>query len=103
GREVLGCARERAVVVFTTAYDQYAVTAFDLAAADYLLKPFGRQRFLAAVERARQALERGAARAAGGGPPEAWSRLFVRDRGRIVALPAAAVERLAAQCGDGHV
>jgi two-component system, LytTR family, response regulator len=99
GLEVLESARHRPVVVFTTAYDQYAVTAFDLEAADYLLKPFGRQRFLAAVERARQALERGAARSAAGGPPEGWSRLFVRDRGRIVALPAAEVERLEAE-GD---
>jgi len=99
GLEVLESARHQPVVVFTTAYDHYAVTAFDLEAADYLLKPFGRQRFLAAVERARQALERGAARSAAGGAPDAWSRLFVRDRGRIVALPAADVERLEAE-GD---
>ena len=45
------------VVVFTTAFDQYAVTAFELEAVDYLLKPFGAQRFRAALERARQAVE----------------------------------------------
>src|SRR5438874_2551355 len=38
-------------IVFTTAYDQYAVTAFELNAVDYLLKPFTRARFDAAVAR----------------------------------------------------
>ena len=40
------------VVVFVTAYDQYALKAFELAAVDYLLKPFGDERFRQAVERA---------------------------------------------------
>jgi len=41
------------VTVFVTAYDQYAIKAFDLAAADYLLKPFDDERFERAFERAR--------------------------------------------------
>jgi two-component system LytT family response regulator len=41
------------VTVFVTAYDQYAIKAFDLAAADYLLKPFDDERFEQAFERAR--------------------------------------------------
>jgi two-component system LytT family response regulator len=97
GLEVLESARHRPVVVFTTAYDQYAVTAFDLEAADYLLKPFGRRRFQAAVERARQELERRAVLSGRGGPEGPWSTLFVRDRGRIVALPAAELDRLEAE------
>jgi two-component system, LytTR family, response regulator LytT len=40
-------------IVFATAYDQYAVRAFDVNAVDYLLKPFDRDRVLAAVERVR--------------------------------------------------
>lgn len=40
------------LVIFTTAHDQHAVTAFELGAVDYLLKPFGAPRFLAAIERA---------------------------------------------------
>ena len=42
------------VTVFVTAYDQYAIKAFDLAAADYLLKPFDDERFERAFERARE-------------------------------------------------
>lgn len=45
-------------VIFVTAHDQHAVEAFEIQALDYLLKPFTQARLLAAVERARQHLER---------------------------------------------
>ena len=45
-------------VVFVTAYDRYALRAFDVHAVDYLLKPFDRERFQQALIRARQHLER---------------------------------------------
>ncbi len=45
-------------VVFVTAYDQYALKAFDVHAVDYLLKPFDRDRFQRALERARMEVER---------------------------------------------
>jgi two-component system, LytTR family, response regulator LytT len=43
-------------IIFATAFDQYAVRAFDVNAIDYLLKPFDRARVLQALERARQRL-----------------------------------------------
>ena len=43
-------------IIFVTAYDQYAVEAFRLHALDYLLKPFGTERFQEAIEHARQIL-----------------------------------------------
>jgi two-component system, LytTR family, response regulator len=46
------------LVVFVTAFDQYALRAFDVHALDYLLKPFDRERFDQALGRARQQLER---------------------------------------------
>jgi DNA-binding LytR/AlgR family response regulator len=46
-------ARPRPAIVFCTAYDRYAVDAFELEAADYLLKPVNRTRLHAAIERVR--------------------------------------------------
>ncbi|HEY1766855.1 MAG TPA: response regulator [Terracidiphilus sp.] len=66
-------------IVFATAYDQYAVRAFDVNAVDYLLKPFDRSRVSAAVERARARIALGGAATAGspedalGGAPSAGS------------------------------
>jgi two-component system LytT family response regulator len=51
---------EKYMIVFTTAYDQYAIQAFDNSAVDYLLKPFDQERFSLTIEkllRARQALK----------------------------------------------
>jgi two-component system LytT family response regulator len=46
-------------IIFVTAYDQYAVKAFDAYAVDYLLKPFKRERFLESTTRARKAIQKG--------------------------------------------
>jgi len=104
GIDVLTQVKHVPAVIFTTAYDQFAVTAFELGAIDYLLKPFGRERFGRALERARPLLEKQVGAAAterarevlGAGP---LSRLFVRDGGRIVPVLVASVERLEA-CDD---
>ncbi|RME71046.1 MAG: DNA-binding response regulator [Verrucomicrobia bacterium] len=51
-------AEDRPEVVFVTAYDQYAVRAFEFHAVDYLLKPFDAPRLLAAMDRGREAIRR---------------------------------------------
>lgn len=51
GLEVARAASEHAHVVFTTAYDEYAITAFEAGAVDYLLKPIKRDRLVRTVER----------------------------------------------------
>lgn len=60
GFEVLKSVPEerRPTVIFVTAYDEYALRAFDAYALDYLLKPFNRPRFRKAVQRARLQIER---------------------------------------------
>jgi two-component system, LytTR family, response regulator len=60
GFEVLEAlaAPERPVVVFVTAYDQYAIRAFEACAVDYLLKPFTDKRFQQALVRAKNELRR---------------------------------------------
>jgi len=92
GLEVLRRLTAVPDIVFTTAYDQYAVTAFELNAVDYLLKPFTRARFDAAVARllespgaARDVLDGALAQAAQKSPSRI-ERILVRDRGRIFPL-----------------
>jgi two-component system, LytTR family, response regulator len=58
GFEVLRRVRHLPRVIFTTAYDEYAVKAFEVSSLDYLLKPFDRRRFAAALDRAREAMGR---------------------------------------------
>jgi DNA-binding LytR/AlgR family response regulator len=57
GFDVLARVKKIPNVIFTTAFDQYAVRAFEVSSIDYLLKPFGKKRFAEALERARKALE----------------------------------------------
>ena len=49
GFEMLEVLEHHPEVIFTTAYDQYAIQAFERNAADYLLKPFSRERFMEAI------------------------------------------------------
>lgn len=91
-------------IIFTTAFDRYAVTAFEIGALDYLLKPFGRERVLSVLGRARTAMEHGIAPAvarASSVLPTArpLSRVFVKERGRMIAIRLDEVERLEA-CDD---
>lgn len=103
GLEVLRRLDYLPQIVFTTAYDQYAVTAFELHAVDYLLKPFTRARFAASVARLldgaepqqdRAGLEDALARATSG--PARLDRILVRDRGRIFPLAVGEIEYMKA-------
>jgi two-component system, LytTR family, response regulator len=58
GFEVLRQVRHLPRVIFTTAYDQYAVQAFEVNSVDYLLKPFDRRRFSVALDKAREVITR---------------------------------------------
>jgi two-component system, LytTR family, response regulator len=68
--------RDLPVIVFVTAYDEYALRAFDAGALDYLLKPFDDARFELAMQRAKQRLEAG--KPTGSAPP---AHLTVRSAG----------------------
>jgi DNA-binding LytR/AlgR family response regulator len=57
GTGFLSTLKNPPAVIFTTAYQEYAVTAFDLAACDYLLKPFSLERFMIAVDKAKEKLQ----------------------------------------------
>jgi two-component system LytT family response regulator len=84
-------------VIFVTAYDEYAVQAFDVHALDYLLKPFSRPRFRRALDRARAHLERARATAMAervsdlvkdaGVQHESGPRLKIRSGLRVFYVP----------------
>jgi two-component system, LytTR family, response regulator len=56
GTDVMSRLRHQPYVVFTTAHAQHAAAAFELGALDYVLKPFGKDRLVKSLERARAAL-----------------------------------------------
>lgn len=106
------------VTIFCTAYDQYALHAFDVAAIDYLVKPFDDERFETAFARARRAIElaeigelsarlkalldgRPAAPVAaspGAAPPAAgWlERIAVETRGQVRVVPVGEIDAITA-------
>lgn len=59
GLELLEVIDEPPVVVFSTAYDQYALKAFEMSAVDYLLKPYSQVRFNQAMEKVMTQLQKG--------------------------------------------
>lgn len=101
GLEVLDrVARRPPAVVFTTAYEQFAVAAFEREVVDYLLKPVSRARFAEAVARVMRRL--GAGRAATPEAPpaaEPLTRVFARHGRELVPVRLAEVTRLEAD-GD---
>jgi two-component system LytT family response regulator len=105
GFEVLELIEPGPVVIFVTAYDEYAMRAFDAHAVDYLLKPFSRARFDLALERARLRLgehrpppELGPSARAPGERPQ---RIVVKDGPRVHVIP---IDRLDyAEAQDDYV
>lgn len=90
GLEVLERAAHRPAPVFTTAYAEYALRAFEVEAYDYLVKPFGWTRFQAAVDRVARRLAAPPAPA----PGPYLERLFVRRRGEMVPVSMRDVHRI---------
>jgi two-component system, LytTR family, response regulator len=85
GFELLELLDQPPPVIFTTAWDQYALQAFDAGAVDYLLKPFSQERFDRAL--AKPALHLGKFLQTTAQTPEAANRIVVRDQGKIHILP----------------
>ena len=105
GFEVLDLVGRDTAVIFATAYDEYALKAFDVYAVDYLLKPFSRERLHAAIDRARHRLAKGerasaavsdlsaAARPAG----TRLSRIVIRDGADVHVVQIDRVDYVEAQ------
>jgi two-component system LytT family response regulator len=103
GFEVLELIERETNVIFITAYDQYAIRAFDVHAIDYLLKPFSAERLSEALDRARKKIDRGeptttAALAAEARPPGTRAdRILIRDGGDVHVVPMARIDYVEAQ------
>ena len=98
GLEVASAIGRQTQVIFTTAFEDFAVTAFELRALDYLLKPFGKRRFLKAVDRLTEssASANRAAENSNTVDTNAVEQLFVRERNRVLAIPVDSIVRIQA-------
>lgn len=103
GFEVMELLDPAIAVVFVTAYDNYAVKAFEVRAVDYVLKPFSEARLAEALERARERVrlkgrpDAGALAAASRPPGQFLSRVVVRDGPNIRVIPVGKLDFAEAQ------
>ena len=102
GFEMLELVDNPPLVIFTTAFEEYAIKAFDAHAADYLLKPFSKDRCDKAIQKA--LLQKcSAAQAIAGSALEAapTNRIVVKDNGKIKIIPLAQVQYV--EAADDYV
>jgi two-component system, LytTR family, response regulator len=105
GIELLEVLTEKPEVIFTTAYDQFALKAFELNAVDYLLKPFAKRRFLNAVEKAIEKIRSGAGNKVPANellakkpePSSPVNRIVVRKGNAINLIPVEQIRYVEAQ------
>lgn len=95
------------ITIFVTAYDRYAIQAFEVNAVDYLLKPFSPKRLRAALDRARRELEKADGQEVGqrlvsmlehiGGAKKYQRQLVVKQAGRIVFVRVEEIDWIEAE------
>jgi two-component system LytT family response regulator len=103
GFEVLELVDENPIVIFVTAYDEYALRAFDVHAVDYLLKPFSKERFAEALLHAKERIgKKGSpdpARLVAEAQPrkKPLDRLLIREGSRVHVIPVEKIDYIEAQ------
>ncbi len=103
GFEVLELIEPPPAVIFATAYDQFALKAFEIHAVDYLLKPFSKERLAEAVDRARERLHHHrklpvaslATEARGTGTP--LERVLIKEGSRVHVIPVDRIDYIEAE------
>jgi two-component system LytT family response regulator len=104
-------SRAHPLIIFTSAYDEYALKAFDVHAFDYLLKPFDRRRFRESIERARRQLAQAKPAISDDriltlfenltGARNAPDRIAVRNNGRVIFLKLSEIDWI--EAADNYV
>ncbi|NGZ83793.1 LytR/AlgR family response regulator transcription factor [Duganella aceris] len=104
GFEVAELAGNKTRYIFATAFDQFAIKAFEFHALDYLLKPFSQQRFDQALAHARANMGKGAGDAAvenivreAAGRNKPVGRVLIRDGAKVHVINADKIEHIEAQ------
>ena len=103
GFDVLELIGTEVPVIFVTAYDQYAIKAFQVHAVDYLLKPFGAERLAEALTRARarigtrDALPAKALVAEARAARSPLERILIRDKADVHVIPVAKIDYFESQ------
>jgi two-component system, LytTR family, response regulator len=104
GFEMLELIENPPTVIFTTAFDEYAIKAFEINAVDYLLKPFSKERFEKAIQKYRQQKNRGeilqVTNAAAQSPLQ-QNRVVVKDGSKIKIIPVNHIHYL--EAADDYV
>ncbi len=105
GFEVLELLDRKPHVVFVTAYDEYAIRAFQVHAIDYLLKPYSAARFAEVIAHAEAMVTRGAPAAinATAAVKKPLQRIAFRDGGAIDVIPVQRIDYIEAQDDYVHV
>jgi two-component system, LytTR family, response regulator len=108
GFEMLELLENMPAVIFTTAFDEYALKAFEANAVDYLLKPFSKERFDKAVEKfndhalaQQQKVNTGKLIESFTGNPSLFERIVVKTGGKIRIIPVDSIEYL--EAADDYV
>jgi two-component system, LytTR family, response regulator len=103
GFEVLELLDEPPAVVFVTAYDQFALRAFEVHAVDYLLKPFGKERFSEALRHALDRIEKHQPEkikdvaAASKSKDQILERVLIKEGSKVHVIPAEKIDYIEAQ------
>lgn len=102
GFEVLELVDRPPAIIFATAYNQYAIKAFEVHAVDYLLKPFSKERLAEAILHARGHLKKKSfpiqeLASAAGMKPSPLERILVKDGSKVNVIPVDKIDYIEAQ------
>lgn len=107
GFEMLELVEQPPAVIFTTAFEEYAIKAFEAHAIDYLLKPFSKERFDKAIQKWQQmgrqemTLQAGQLLESLGNQPSRSNRIVLKDNGKIKIIPTINIHYL--EAADDYV